>query len=204
MIHDFSLLTTELGRHDAEIERFVTSSKAALGNFANQQQSIQESLVEFPATLTRAALGAGQLEPLLHRGPPGAARPDPAGAGLGPALRANERLFKQTTGPIRDQIRPFTRQIRPVLTHTAQGAADFNKTSPASATRSAPSTASSTSSPTSRRARRQSFLFYLPWLNHDLNASFNLPDGGGPVLPQPGAALLQRLLPRLQRDRRQR
>ena len=54
MIHDFGLLTTELGRHDAEIERFVTSSKAALGNFANQQQSIQEALVEFPSTLTRA------------------------------------------------------------------------------------------------------------------------------------------------------
>jgi len=45
VIHDFGLLTTELGRHDAELERFVTSSRAALGNFANQQQSIQESLV---------------------------------------------------------------------------------------------------------------------------------------------------------------
>ena len=37
VIHDFGLLTTELGRHDAAIERWVTSSKGALGNFANQQ-----------------------------------------------------------------------------------------------------------------------------------------------------------------------
>ena len=42
VIHDFGLLTTELGRHDTAIERFVTGFKAALGNFANQQQSIQE------------------------------------------------------------------------------------------------------------------------------------------------------------------
>ena len=37
VIHNFGQLTTELGRHDAEIKRFVTSSDAALGNFANQQ-----------------------------------------------------------------------------------------------------------------------------------------------------------------------
>src|SRR5262249_38505372 len=40
-IHGFSLLTTELGRHDNELERFISSSKAALGNFANQQASIE-------------------------------------------------------------------------------------------------------------------------------------------------------------------
>ncbi len=57
VIHDFSLLTTELGRHDTEIQRFVTSSDAALGNFANQQESIQAALREFPATL---AGGAGR------------------------------------------------------------------------------------------------------------------------------------------------
>jgi phospholipid/cholesterol/gamma-HCH transport system substrate-binding protein len=37
VIHNFNLLTSELARHDSEVERFVTSSKAALGNFANQQ-----------------------------------------------------------------------------------------------------------------------------------------------------------------------
>ncbi|HKI67094.1 MAG TPA: MlaD family protein, partial [Solirubrobacterales bacterium] len=52
VIHDFGLLTGELARHDSELERFVTSSKDALGNFANQQQALQESLREFPSTLT--------------------------------------------------------------------------------------------------------------------------------------------------------
>ena len=31
------------------------------------------------------------------------------------------------------------------------------------------------------KGKRQSFLFYLPWLNHDLNAAFNLTDAGGPI-----------------------
>ena len=69
MIHDFGLLTTELGRHDSEIERFVTSSDAALGNFANQQQAIQESLNEFPATLHAAQAGLAQLQRRSRRPP---------------------------------------------------------------------------------------------------------------------------------------
>ncbi len=181
VIHDFGLLTTELGRRDAEIERFVTGSKAALGNFANQQQAIQETLVEFPSTLTalQAALASSNRFSIAAR--PALIGLIPQAQALGPALKANERFFEQTTAPIRDQIRPFTRQIRPVLTHAKQGSADLEEDAcAASATRSAPSTASSTSSPTSRRAK-QSYLFYLPWLNHNLNATFNLDDPAGPI-----------------------
>jgi phospholipid/cholesterol/gamma-HCH transport system substrate-binding protein len=29
---------------------------------------------------------------------------------------------------------------------------------------------------------KESYLFYLPWLNHDFNASFNTEDAGGPIL----------------------
>ena len=29
---------------------------------------------------------------------------------------------------------------------------------------------------------KQSYLFYLPWVNHDFNAAFNLQDAGGPLL----------------------
>jgi hypothetical protein len=31
------------------------------------------------------------------------------------------------------------------------------------------------------KGRKESFLFYLPWLNHNLNATFNLADAGGPI-----------------------
>src|SRR4029078_12658887 len=57
VIHNFGLLTNELARHDAAVKRFVTSSKDALGNFANQQQSVQTAFEEFPATLSAAQAG---------------------------------------------------------------------------------------------------------------------------------------------------
>ena len=98
MIHDFGLLTTELGRRDTEIERFVTGSDAALGNFANQQQAMQESLVEFPATLTAAQAGLASSNRLSLAARPALIGLIPQAEALGPAFKATERFFAQTTG----------------------------------------------------------------------------------------------------------
>lgn len=91
-------------------------------------------------------------------------------------------MFTQTTAPIRDQIRPFTRQIRPVLTHGNEASGPFNKT-----VRSFGNSLSAFNSflnvlSYKPKGSKQSVLFYLPWLNHDFNAAFNLQDAGGPLL----------------------
>lgn len=180
-IHDFSLLTTELGRHDSELERFVSGAKAGLGNFANQQQSLQQTLVEFPATLAAAQAGLASADRFSTVARPALLGLIPQAQALGPALEANERFFKQTTAPIRDQIRPFTRQIRPVLTHLQQGSADLN-----TSVRGFGNSLGALNSFFNELAykpkdSRQSYLFYLPWLNHDFNATFNLDDPAGPI-----------------------
>ncbi len=182
VIHDFGLLTTELGRHDAQIERFVTSSGAALGNFANQQQAIQETLTEFPSTLSALHSALASSNRFSEVARPALTQLIPQAQALGPALDANKRLFRQTTVPIRDQIRPFTRQIRPVLTHTKEGAADLEPT-----IRGFGESLGSFNSFLNELAYKpkgaaQSNLFYLAWLNHNLNANFNLTDAGGPLL----------------------
>lgn len=182
VIHDFGLLTTELGRRDAELERFVSSSKDALGNFANQQASIQESLRELPSTVSAldSALASSDRFSTVAR--PALIQLIPQAQALGPALEANARLFRQTRAPIENQVRPFTRQIRPTLTHTKQGAADLNTT-----VRSFGNALGGLNSLLNRFAYQppgstESYLFYLPWLNHNLNANFNLVDAGGPLL----------------------
>lgn len=179
-IHYFSQLTTELARHDAEIERFVSSSKAALGNFANQQQALQETLVEFPPTLSvlRATAAAGNRFSLAAR--PALLGLIPQAQALGPAFTATERLFAQTTAPIRDQIRPFTRQVRPVLTHTAQGAPALKK-SVTGFGNSLGAFNSFLNELAYKPAGKESFLFYVPWGLHDLNAGYNLDDAAGPL-----------------------
>jgi phospholipid/cholesterol/gamma-HCH transport system substrate-binding protein len=181
VIHDFGLLTTELGRHDAEIQRFVTSSDAALGNFANQQQSIQEALREFPATLQAAQAGLASSDRFSTAARPALFGLIPQAQALAPAFKATERLFKQTTVPIRDQIRPFTRQTRPVLTHAAEGAPSLKKTVTGFGNSLGAFNYFLNELAYKPKGSKQSYLFYLPWLNHDFNATYNLQDAAGPV-----------------------
>ena len=180
VIHNFGVLTTELGRRNSEIERFVSGSQAALGNFANEQQAIQESLIEFPATLAAVQAGLGSSSAFSLAARPALIGLIPQAQALGPALEATERFFDETTVPIRDQIRPFTRQVRPVLTHTKQGSAALEKT-----VRGFGNSLGAFNSFFNELAYkpkdRQSYLFYLPWVNHNINATYNIADAGGPV-----------------------
>jgi phospholipid/cholesterol/gamma-HCH transport system substrate-binding protein len=180
VIHDFGLLTTELGRHDAEIKRLVTSSNAALGNFANQQQSIQDSLREFPATLTAMKAGLASSDRFTTVARPALFGLIPQAQALTPAFKASERFFRETTAPIGEQIRPFTRQIRPVLTHINEGAEPLNKTVSGFGSSLGSFNHFLNELTYNPSGSKESFLFYLPWLNHDLNAGY-VQDAGGPI-----------------------
>jgi phospholipid/cholesterol/gamma-HCH transport system substrate-binding protein len=182
VIHNFGQLTNELARHDAEVKRFVTSSKDALGNFANQQASVQDAFEEFPSALQAAKAGLASSNRFSQVARPALIKLIPQAQALGPAFDATEKLFSQTTVPIRDQIRPFTREIRPVLTHGTEAAEPFEKT-----VRSFGNALGGFNSFLNELAyqpsgSRQSYLFYLPWLNHDFNSVFSLQDAGGPLL----------------------
>lgn len=181
VIHDFGLLTTELGRRDTQLERFVTSSKDVLGNFANQQAAIQESLVEFPATLAALQAGLSSSNRFSEVARPALIKLIPQAQALGPAFDAQKRLFRQTLVPVRDQIRPFTRQIRPVLTHLEQGSADFKTSVTGFGNALGGFNSFLNTLAFKPKDSRQSVLFYLPWLNHNLNSSFGLEDAGGPI-----------------------
>jgi phospholipid/cholesterol/gamma-HCH transport system substrate-binding protein len=180
VIHDFGELTTELGRHDAEIKRFVTSSKDALGNFANQQESIQAAFEEFPSSLQAAKAGLASSNHFSQVAYPTLIKLIPQAQALTPAFKATERLFRETTTPIRDQIRPFTREIRPLLTHGAEAAKPFEKT-----VRNFGNSLGGFNSFLNELSYKpkngESNLFYLPWLNHDYNLSYSLQDANGSV-----------------------
>jgi phospholipid/cholesterol/gamma-HCH transport system substrate-binding protein len=181
VIHNFGLLTTELGRHDVQIERWVSSSKGALGNFANQQRSIQEILTEFPSTLSAAESAFASADRFSTVARPALLGLIPQAQALKPALKANQRLFEQTVEPIRTQIRPFTREIRPVLTHASEGSDDFSKSVRSFGNALGAFNSFLNELAYKPKGSRQSYLFYLPWLNHNTNATFNLSDPAGPI-----------------------
>jgi phospholipid/cholesterol/gamma-HCH transport system substrate-binding protein len=181
VIHDFNLLTTELARREGSVKRFVTSSRAALGNFANQQESVQAAFREFPSALEAAKAGLASSNRFSQAAYPSLVKLIPQAQALTPAFEATEQLFAETTAPIRDQIRPFTREVRPLLTHSAEAAEPFEQTV-RNFGNSLTGFNSFLNELTYKPKGKESYLFYLPWLNHNFNAVFNLEDGGGPIL----------------------
>ena len=173
VIHDFALLTTELGRRDTQIERFVTSSKDALGDFAAQQQSIQEALVELPSTLQVARSAFASSDSFSTAARPALLKLIPQAQALGPALDATRRFFTETTAPIRDQIRPFTRQIRPPLTHLSQGSDDLATSVKGFGNALGGLNTALNVLAYNPKGKKESGLFYLAWLNHDINSTYS-------------------------------
>ncbi|MGZ5336908.1 MAG: MlaD family protein [Solirubrobacterales bacterium] len=180
-IHNFRLLAEELGNKDQDLTEFIDSSNAVLGSFASQESSIRAAVHELPGALreTRGALsGADQLalqvQPALHKILPGA-------RALAPSLRSSQSFFRETVAPVRDQIRPFTRQIQTPLVHLRQASDGLDGSIPGLNTGLTRLNEGLNALAYDPPGLQPSFLFYLPWLNHNSNSLFLTQDGMGPL-----------------------
>lgn len=181
-IHAFSQIATELGNNDQAVADFITNSKNNLQAWADEEASLRAALREFPSTLRtgRSALAASNRLSLTMR--PTLLGLIPGAKNLKGSLRAVQRLSTNVTPYVRDDIRPFTREVQPVFR-------DLEKTARASA-------------PTTNQFRGvftsinnlldllahnpagsadEGFLFWAPWSAHNTNSSINAEDGIGPV-----------------------
>jgi phospholipid/cholesterol/gamma-HCH transport system substrate-binding protein len=181
-IHNFQLLSTELGNRDQDLVNFVDSSDAALAAFAREEASIRSAVRELPSTLkeTRDALTSAnelalQSGPALKKSIPGA-------KATGPALRALRPFFQQTAGPIETQIRPFTKQVASPVTHVAQISQGLGVATPGLKTGFTDlNLGLNALAYNPQQSDDQGFLFYVPWLNHNLVGNYLLQDAYGPI-----------------------
>jgi phospholipid/cholesterol/gamma-HCH transport system substrate-binding protein len=181
VIHNFRLLMEELGANDQALAEFVSSSNAVFQSFANQEASIRASLQQLPPTLrtTRSALAStDRLSLEMQRSLP---KLIPAAQALKPGLESLQRLFSDTTPPIRDQIRPFTRQVRQPVKHLVQGAEPLKKTVKGLSTGLGNLNYGLNELAFNPSGSAEGFLFYLSWLNHIVNNVYLTQDAGGPL-----------------------
>ena len=180
-IHNFRLLSEELGSDDTQLAAFVDSSNAVLDSFANQESSIRAALRELPGTLreTKGALtGANQLA--LQQGP-ALKKSLPGARALAPALRELQRFFPATTPPIRDQIRPFTRQVATPTFHLRQSSVGLGRMVPPLRTSLTRLNEVFNALAANPEGPDEGYLFYVPWLNHNTNNLFTIQDAQGPL-----------------------
>jgi phospholipid/cholesterol/gamma-HCH transport system substrate-binding protein len=179
-IHAFRQLATELGRHNSDLAEFVSASGEALAGFANQSESIRESLRRLPNALaaTRGALEDSNELALAAR--PALDALTPQARELGPALTSSKKFFERTKEPIRTKLRPFVEETKPVLRHTAQLADPLANTVRDFGDALGLLNYGFNELAYNPGQKKPGFLFYLPWLNHNLNSSFAFQDAFGP------------------------
>ncbi len=179
VIHNFGLLSGELANHDRQLADFVTSSNQVFHAFADQQANLQQTVAELPGTLrsTQSALASGDR--LARVSKPALTRLIPQAKATGPALRALRPLFHDTTVPIRDQIRPFTRKVQPVVRHLAQGSVPLAKSTKSLRGGFANLNYLLNGLAYNPPGGDEGYLFWVAWLNHDSSSALAAQDATG-------------------------
>jgi phospholipid/cholesterol/gamma-HCH transport system substrate-binding protein len=181
-IHNFQLLSTELGNRDQDLVDFVDSSDAVLASFAKEQASIRSAVRELPGTLKESEGALTSANDLALQSGPALKKLLPGSRATGAALRSLRPLFQQTAGPIQNQIRPFTKQVASPVTHVRQISQGLGVATPGLKTGFTDlNTGLNALAYNPQQSNDQGFLFYVPWLNHDLNSTYLLQDAYGPI-----------------------
>jgi len=181
-IHNFSLLTDELGDRDDTVADFVADSNAVFATLARQDANLRETLRELPSSLsiTQETLGkatrlADELGPTLQ-----ALRP--AARALGPTQRQLRPFLRTTTPIIRDELRPFARASLPTVKELRPAMRDL-----AAATPDLTTTFKSLNRLLNMLAynppgdKDEGYLFWLSWANHLAPTVFATQDAHGPI-----------------------
>ncbi len=114
-IHNFSLVTEELGKKDDQVAEFVVDSNAVFSSLASQDAALRETLRELPSALQVTNTNLGKAQDLADELGPTLQALRPAARALGPTQRQLRPFLRETTPVIRDELRPFARAALPTV-----------------------------------------------------------------------------------------
>jgi len=194
LIHNYSELIAEVGRHPDDLTRLVTASRDVFSATASQGPNISLAVARLPATLRRTEQTLNQVDrfaPLLRSSLQSLR---PAIRRLAPTNAAVRPFLRQTEPALRTQIRPFVRSATPYTKDLASAARATARATP-DLTRSVgelnrffnigaynPSGAEGLGgkSTAQQRARQEGLLYWLAWTAQNGVSLFNTADAQGP------------------------
>jgi phospholipid/cholesterol/gamma-HCH transport system substrate-binding protein len=181
VIHNFRLITDELGRTDGTLGRFVESSNANFQAFANQDVNLREALGLLPDTLKVTDATLQKADKLGRTAGPAFASLRPFARALGPALKDVRPFLRQTTPVIKNQLRPFTRIARPTVRDLRPAAADLAVATPRLRRTFGVLNSAFNEFAYNPPGKEEGFLFWQSWLNHVGATIFTTQDAHGPI-----------------------
>ena len=182
VIHNFSLLTGELGSKDRQLAEFVDSSNAVFAALADQDANLRETLRQLPSSLDVTQTTLAKVDTMARVLGPTLQDLRPAARALGPSLRQTRPFLTSTTPIIRDQLRPFTRAALPTVRQLRPAMQDLAAVTP-DLTRSfrVVNALLNTLAFNPPGRTREGYLFWLSWANHVGATVFATQDAHGPI-----------------------
>jgi phospholipid/cholesterol/gamma-HCH transport system substrate-binding protein len=115
LINRLQVLNTELASASTDVTQLIESSSVVFRAFAAEQVGLKRTLREFPSSLRQTSTTLAKVERFAHVLRPTADRLRPAVRAIAPANRAVQGLAVEATPIVRDQIRPFLQDARPLV-----------------------------------------------------------------------------------------
>ena len=182
VIHNFSLLTEELGDKDDEIAQFVDASNAVFSSLASQEANLRATLRGLPTALQSTQEALIGAEALGDAAGPALSALRPAARALGPSLRQSRPFLRATTPVIRDEIRPFTRSAQPFVRELRPTMRDLAAATPdLTSSFGVLNTLVNTLTFNPPGPNEEGFLFWAAWANHLTATLFATQDAHGPI-----------------------
>jgi phospholipid/cholesterol/gamma-HCH transport system substrate-binding protein len=182
VVHNFSLLSGELGSKDRQVADFVESSNQVFSILASQSANLQESLRLLPQALTTTSATLAKTDRMARVLGPTLQNLRPGARALGPSLAATRPFLTKTTPVLRDQIRPFTRAALPTVKELRPAMQDLAAATP-NLTRSfrVVNALLNTLAYNPPGDKEEGYLFWLSWANHAGETVFSTQDAHGPI-----------------------
>jgi phospholipid/cholesterol/gamma-HCH transport system substrate-binding protein len=180
-IHNFQLFVSALGDKDTELSQAINASNAVFQTFAEQNQNFQKTLQLLPSALTKTRSGLGKLARSSAVVGPTLTKLDPFAKALAPAQEASRSLFKVSTPIIKNEIRPFARQILPVVNQLEPSLKELGEAFPGLASGFSVFNELFNELAYNPGSKQGGFLFFAGWANHDLDSVLSTADAHGPV-----------------------
>jgi phospholipid/cholesterol/gamma-HCH transport system substrate-binding protein len=181
VVHNFSLLTDELGQRDTQLANFVQNNNAVFATLAGQDASLRQILQKLPGTLRTTQTTLGKVKTLADELGPTLDALDPAARALAPSLRSTRPFLRQSTPVIRDEIRPFTRAALPTVQELRPAMRDLAAATPDLTASFGVLNRLLNEIAYNPPGNEEGFLFWQSWVNHAGNALFSTADAHGPI-----------------------
>jgi phospholipid/cholesterol/gamma-HCH transport system substrate-binding protein len=178
-IHNFRLVMEALGGKDKQLAQVIDASNAVFSVFAKEDRNVQSLIHLLPGALNKTRTGLGKLAVAASKVGPTLHKLRPFARSLGDAQKATIELAHATTPIIRDQVRPFARQILPTISELAPDTEGLAKAFPKLATSFSVLNEFFNELANNPGAKQGGFLFFLDWGNHNLDSVVSTADAHG-------------------------